>query len=217
MRIVSTNTGEPKTIEWNGKKVLTGTYKYSVPGPVFLGKENVDNDSVMDRKHHGGIDKACYLYSADHYTYWGKLYPTLEMPWGMFGENLTVEGLFENNIHIGDIFQAGEATVQVTQPRQPCYKLGIRFENSMVVKQFVESGFPGVYVRILKTGNIMAGDHLVCLEKQKTVSVQEIFKLLYTPEFSKEAIEEAINNPWLAESCRRDLLKRWRNSLDNES
>lgn len=213
MKIVSTNTGKPQTIEWNGKQVQTGIFKYAVQGPVFLGTENVENDSVIDRKHHGGLDKACYLYSADHYIYWKSYFPELEMPWGMFGENLTVQGLLENEINIGDIFMAGDATVQATQPRQPCYKLGIRFDDPKIVKQFVESGFPGVYVRILKTGYVKPGDQLVLIEKKNSVSIKKVFELLYTSEFQKRALEGALYNPFLAESCRRDLQKRWKEFL----
>ena len=213
MKIISTNTGAPKTIDWNGKKVLTGIYKYSVAGPVFLGKEDVENDSVMDRKHHGGFDKACYLYSADHYSYWKALYPAAEMPWGMFGENLTVEGLHEGSIHIGDVFRAGEAVVQVTQPRQPCYKLGIRFGDSAVVKKFAESGFPGVYVRIIETGHVVPGDPFICIEKKNSFSVQKIFEMLYSIECSTDEILAAIDNPYLAASCRNDLLKRMNKCL----
>lgn len=213
MNIVSANIGNPRTIEWKGELVQTGIYKYSAGEPVFLGPEDVKNDSVIDRKHHGGIDKACYLYSADHYTWWQELYPDLEMPFGMFGENLTVEGLHEKNIHIGDVFQAGEAIIQVTQPRQPCYKLGIRFGNPGVVKQFVNSGFPGVYVRILKTGFVASGDALICIDRKDSVSVQKVFELLYTSELQKEALEKTLAHPSLAKSCRSDLLKRWKDLL----
>lgn len=213
MKIISINIGDPQTIEWNGKAIQTGIYKYPVSEPVFLGKENVENDSVIDRKHHGGIDKACYLYSADHYSYWGNFYPGLEMPWGMFGENLTIEGLHENDIHIGDIFQAGEVAVQVTQPRQPCYKLGIRFGDSRVVKQFVESGFPGVYVKIINTGFVRPGDPFVRIEMKNSVTVQKVFRLLYTSEFDENELSMAIENPFLASSCRKDLLKRWKEFL----
>jgi MOSC domain-containing protein YiiM len=214
MRIISTNIGEPKTVVWHGKKVQTGIYKFSVNHPIFLGNEDVENDHVMDRKYHGGVDKACYLYSANHYNWWKKIYPELEMPWGMFGENLTVEGLYENNIHIGDIFEIGEAVVQATQPRQPCYKLGIRFNNSNVVKQFAGSGFPGVYVRVLKNGKVQKGDKMNLAEKSGSVSVQKVFELLYTHNFQEESLKRALNNPFLAESCRRDLLKRWSTDLE---
>jgi MOSC domain-containing protein YiiM len=213
MKVISTNIGEPQKIVWQGKDELTGIYKYPVNRPVYLGDEDVETDHVIDRKHHGGIDKACYLYSADHYNYWEKFYPELELPWGMFGENLTIEGLFENEIGIGDIFETGEVTVQVTQPRQPCYKLGIRFGNPIAVKQFVNSGFPGVYVRVLNNGFVKPGDDLIPVKKTGSVSVQKVFELLYTDYYQEEEIKEAIGNLYLAESCRKDLLKRWRNYL----
>ena len=209
MKIISTNIGEPKTIEWNGKMVQTGIYKYPVEKPIFLGLEDVEDDHVIDRRYHGGIDKACYLYSADHYSYWKKFYPDLEMPWGMFGENLTVEGLQEAEINIGDIFKIGEAVVQATQPRQPCYKLGIRFGDQKMVKQFVDSGFAGVYVRVLEKGFVHAGDEMVLVEKKVSLSVMNVFELLYSPTFRKEAVGQAVNDVFIAESCRNDLLKRW--------
>jgi MOSC domain-containing protein YiiM len=214
MIVISTNIGEPKTIVWHGKKEQTGIYKYPVEHPIFLGTEDVENDHVMDRKYHGGVDKACYLYSADNYNFWKKFYPELEMPWGMFGENLTVEGLHENEITVGDIFEIGEAVVQATQPRQPCYKLGIRFQNPKVVKQFVESGFPGVYVRVLKNGMVKTGEKMILKEKSNSISIQKVFELLYTDNFQEELLKQALNNPFLAESCRRDLLKRWKDHLD---
>jgi MOSC domain-containing protein YiiM len=209
MKIISTNIGEAKTVSWHGKEVTTGIFKYPVSEAIFLGAEDVDNDHVIDRKYHGGFDKACYLYSADQYKYWKNLYPNLELPWGMFGENLTVEGLHEADINIGDIFKIGSAIVQATQPRQPCYKLDIRFETRGLVKQFVDSGFPGVYVRVLEKGNVTSGDFMERIERKNSLSIQKIFQLLYASEFEKEAIQSAINDPFIAESCRKDLLKRW--------
>ena len=209
MKIISTNIGEARTIQWHGKEVKTGIYKFQVEQPIYLGTEDVGNDHVIDRKYHGGADKACYLYSADHYDYWKRLYPNVEMPWGMFGENLTVEGLREAEINIGDIFKIGEATVQVTQPRQPCYKLDIRFNASGLVKQFIDSGFPGVYVRILGNGHVKSGDSMELIERKNSISIQKVFELVYTKEFEKEAVDAAVNDPFIAESCRKDLLKRW--------
>jgi len=213
MKVISTNIGKPTTIEWNGKKVQTGIYKYEVKESIFLGTEDVKNDNVMDRKHHGGVDKACYLYSANHYNYWKKIYSELEMPWGIFGENLTVEGLHEAEINIGDTFQLGETVVQATQPRQPCFKLGIRFGNPKMAKMFVDSGFSGVYLRVLKNGKVKTGNEFISVEKKNSLSIQKIFELLYTDEFQKEAVETAVNDPLLAESCRRDLLRRWKDLL----
>ena len=213
MKVISVNIGEPRTIQWQGKEVKSGIYKHPVDSPIYLEKEDVKNDHVMNRKYHGGVDKACYTYSQDHYNYWKKFYPELEMPWGMFGENLTVEGLNEAEIFIGDIFKIGNSEVQATQPRQPCYKLGVRFGTPMVVKQFVQFGFPGVYLRVLKTGAVKAGDKIELLEQKNSVSVQKVFELLYTDKFQKEPLEIAVNDLFLAESCRKDLLKRWGKQL----
>jgi MOSC domain-containing protein YiiM len=213
MKIISTNIGEPKTILWKGKEVKTGIFKYPVNQSIFLGSEDVDNDHVIDRRYHGGIDKACYLYSADHYKYWQKLYPQLEMPFGIFGENLTVEGLHEAQVNIGDIFKIGEAVVQAAQPRQPCFKLEFRFNDNKIVQQFVDSGFSGVYVRVLEKGNVKAGDSMELIEKKEALSIQKVYELLYTSEFQNEAVEQAVNNPFIAASCRKDLLKRWGDQL----
>jgi len=209
MKIISTNIGEPKEISYHGKMVMTGIFKFPVNQSIFLGTEDVENDHVIDRRYHGGTDKACYLYSSDHYGYWQNLYPELEMPWGIFGENLTVEGLNEAQINIGDIFKIGNAVVQATQPRQPCFKLEFRFNSGEIVSQFVESGFSGVYVRVLEKGKVKTGDSMELIERKNALSIQKIFELIYTSEFQKEAVELAVNDPFIAESCRKDLLKRW--------
>ncbi len=214
MKIISTNIGSPVTFSWRGREVATGLFKYPVSSPVFLEKEDVVNDNVIDRRFHGGVDKACYLYSADHYEYWKTVYPKIEMKFGMFGENLTIKGLDESSINIGDIFKIGGAVVQVTQPRQPCFKLDFRFGNSSMIKKFVESGYPGVYLRILNPGEIKTGDEMVLTKRNKSLSVQKVFELLYAKEFQKEAVETIINDPFLAESCRRDLSKRWNLTSD---
>ncbi|HCE57013.1 MAG TPA: MOSC domain-containing protein [Prolixibacteraceae bacterium] len=209
MKVISTNTGKARDIEWNGRIVKTGIFKFPAEAPIFLGNEDVENDDVIDRRYHGGVDKACYLYSADHYAYWRNLYPALEMPWGMFGENLTVEGLDEAEVNIGDIFEVGETIVQATQPRQPCFKLGFRFHNNEIVRQFVDSGFAGVYVRVLQKGRVKTGDEFKLIEKKQTISIRRVYELIYTDVFNKRAVEIAINDPFIAQSCRKDLIKRW--------
>ena len=208
MKIISTNIGEPRILNWNGKEVETGIFKYPVSQPIYLGSEDVENDHVIDRRYHGGLDKACYLYSSDHYEYWKKLYPDLEMPWGMFGENLTVSGLNESDIHIGDIYQVGEAIVQVSQPRQPCFKLGVRFGNQKVVDDFWLLPFPGVYVRVLQFGNVKKGDELILLERNpECLSVSQVFSIFRVNRDKYDLIRKAIDEPLLAESCRRDIQK----------
>ena len=210
MKIVSTNTGTPVTFSWKDREVSTGLFKYPVSTPIFLEKEDVVNDHVIDRRYHGGVDKACYLYSAEHYNHWQSLYPKMEMQFGMFGENLTVEGLQENKINIGDVFKIGNTIVQVTQPRQPCFKLEFRFGNSPIIRQFVESGFPGVYLRVLNPGEVKTGDEMELIERKESLSVRMVFELLYADKFQKEAVELIVKEPSLSESCRRDLLKKWK-------
>ena len=211
MKIISTNIGKAEIIEWRGKKVKTGIYKYPTNQPIFLGKEDVQNDRVIDRRYHGGNEKACYIYSADHYSYWKSLYPKLDWQWGMFGENLTIEGLNEADINIGDIFSLGETVVQATQPRQPCFKLGVRFRSQKVVREFIEFGNAGVYLRVIKIGNVQIGDSFKLIERNKTgLSFRKVFQMIYSNDFSVEEVKEAVADPLLAESCRNDLIKIWR-------
>jgi MOSC domain-containing protein YiiM len=214
MKIISTNIGEPKTINWNGKEVTTGIFKYPVNQPIFLGSEDVENDHVIDRRYHGGVDKACYLYSADHYKYWQTLDPDLELPWGIFGENLTVEGLHEADVNIGDVFRIGEAVVQATQPRQPCFKLEFRFNDNQIVRKFIDSGFAGVYVRVIEKGLVKIGDSVELIERKKSLTIHKIYELIYTDKVQREAVEQAVNDPFIAASCRRDLLKRWGSEIN---
>jgi MOSC domain-containing protein YiiM len=214
MKIISTNIGEPKTINWNGKEVTTGIFKYPVNQPIFLGSEDVENDHVIDRRYHGGVDKACYLYTADHYKYWQTLYPDLELPWGIFGENLTVEGLHEADVNIGDVFRIGEAVVQATQPRQPCFKLEFRFNDNQIVRKFIDSGFAGVYVRVIEKGLVKIGDSVELIERKKSLTIHKIYELIYTDKVQREAVEQTVNDPFIAASCRRDLLKRWGSEIN---
>lgn len=208
MQVVSTNIGKKQQITWRGQKLYTGIYKYPVNESILLGVTDVYHDDVMDRRYHGGNDKACYLYSEDHYAYWRNLYPNLDWHYGMFGENLTVAGLNEADIHIGAIYKLGTALVQITQPRQPCYKLGIRLENPKAVKQFVRAELPGAYIRVLKPGAVKTGDTMVLVEeKPENFSLKTIFHLIYQAKDNLESIKKAITMPELAESCRKDLTK----------
>jgi len=210
MQIVSVNTGEPRTIRWKGADVVTGIFKFQVEGPLFLGENGVTGDHVMDGRYHGGKDKACYLYSADHYEYWKSSYPDADWEWGMFGENLTIENMNESHILIGDVFRIGGALVQITQPRQPCYKLGIRIGNPDIVKQFSLSDFPGAYLRILKEGIVNKGDSMVIVDTfPESPSLKTVFRMLYHDSFDREEIRRAADNNHLAASCRKDLVKKW--------
>ncbi|WP_040282791.1 MOSC domain-containing protein [Psychroserpens damuponensis] len=209
MKIISTNIAQPTTFIWNGKEETTGIYKKPVATSIFLGKEDVKGDEVSDRKHHGGEYKACYLFSADQYPYWKNLYPNLNWTFGMLGENLTVEGLNEKNICIGDIYKVGNAMVQITQPREPCYKFGMKFNSKDVLKQFIDHGFPGTYIRILEEGTVKTGDTFKLVEKAtNSISTFEFFELLYASEKNKLHIKAIINNQALPQK-KRDRLKHF--------
>jgi len=208
MQVISANIAQPTTIVWRDQEVLTGIYKYGVEKPIFLNAEDVDNDNVLDRRYHGGVDKACYLYSADHYPFWKLKYPELDWNWGMFGENLTVSGLDESTIRIGDRFQIGEAVVQVSQPRQPCFKLGVRFGDQKVVDDFWNLPYPGVYVRVLKPGHVSKDDQFTLLESNPdSLSVSRVFSIFRSKRTDIDLIHKAIAEPFLAQSCRKDIRK----------
>ena len=208
MKVISTNIGQATTVDWNGKKIQTGIFKYPVDKPIYLKKEDVEDDAVVDRKVHGGEFKACYLFSSDYYDDWKKNYPHLDWGWGMFGENLTVEGLDENNTFIGDIYQLGTAVVQITEPRQPCFKLGIRFKNQGVIKEFIDYGHPGTYIRILKEGNVSKNDTLILKESAKTkLSVQQYNVLLNSRKKDLEIVRLAVDNEGIRLKKREALKK----------
>ena len=209
MKVISTNISEPKEIEYRGKKVKTGIYKQPVNTGIFLEKEDVKSDTVIDRKNHGGIDKACYLYSLESYTFWKNEYPELDWKYGMFGENLTVLGLDERLIKIGERYKIGDAVIEVSQPRQPCFKLGVRFESQTILKKFINTTHSGIYVRVLKNGLVKPNDIMELVEpKPSNPSVNDAFKCLYQKELQKSLIDKVLNCVELADSCRKDIKKR---------
>jgi len=177
MKIVATNIGERKEIDWKGKPVTTGIFKFPVETPIFLDVEKVKDDAICDRKYHGGIDQAVYVYSENHYAYWKELYPNLDWNYGMFGENLTVSDLEESQLHVGDTFKVGEVIIEVTKPRQPCMKLGVRFNDMKIVKQFWQQNLPGVYFKILQTGSVKSGDKFEQIKSYpQNPTIEEVYK-----------------------------------------
>ena len=209
MKIIATNIGKPRTVVWNKEEVTTGIYKYPVEGPLFLGSNDVKDDAVIDRKYHGGPDKACYLFSADTYPYWQSKYPLLEWSYGMFGENLTIEGLDESNLRIGDQFEVGDAIVQISEPRQPCFKLNLRFNSNQMLKQFVAYNRCGAYVRVLKTGNVEIDDTFKLIQSNdSSLTIQQVYELIFHKSPDKGTIERALEDPHLAQSTKDTLYKR---------
>lgn len=195
MKVIATNIGKPTTFTWNGKEEQTGIFKYPTTKAIYLGETDVENDTVIDRKHHAGIYKACYLYAAEQYPYWKELYPDLEWDWGMFGENLTIEGLDESKMCIGDRYQLGTAVVQISQPREPCYKLGVRFQNQNIIKQFIAHRYPGTYIKIVTPGKVAVGDELQLLQQAASpLTINTYYDFLFTKEKDPKIIQLILEN-----------------------
>lgn len=195
MKVIATNIGTPRTFTWNGVEEQTGIFKHPTTKGLFLTKNDVKGDTVIDRVHHAGTNKACYLFSADYYPYWKERYPEHDWDWGMFGENLTVSGMDEAEIRVGSIYRIGDAKVQVSQPREPCYKLGIRFGTQEILKQFIAHNHPGTYVKILEEGKVMAGASVELLEESKNIlTVQQFYKLMFQKEKPREILELFMTN-----------------------
>lgn len=208
MRVISTNIAIPKMVQWNGAEVITGIYKYPVTEPIHLGVESVENDTIADRKVHGGIFKACYLFSTEHYPYWKEKYPNLEWNWGMFGENLTMEGLDESTVRIGSIYRLGTALVEISQPREPCYKLGIKFGTQNILKEFIDHGYPGTYVKVLEVGDVKVGDGMVLeQESSNPLTIRQFYQLLYAKTKDANILKLAISNDALPQYKRERLKK----------
>ena len=207
MKVISTNIAKPKIIIYNDQEVTTGIFKKHVNTTIYLEKENVRGDEVSDRRVHGGEYKACYLFSVDYYPYWQNLYPNLDWNYGMLGENLTVSDLDESNITIGSIYKIGSALVQVTQPREPCYKFGVKFGNQDVLKQFIEHRHPGFYVRVLEEGHVQTDDEIILVKEAKnSITISEFYCLLFDKEKNQEHLNLAINNEVLPERKRIKLM-----------
>jgi MOSC domain-containing protein YiiM len=178
MKLVSVNTGLPREVTWHGRSVTTGIYKDPVAGRVTLRKLNLDGDRQADLSVHGGEYKAVYCYPIAHYDCWKRELPGRELPVGMFGENFTVEGFQEDSVHLGDQLSVGSAEVIVTQPRLPCYKLGIRFQSDDMVRRFLVSGRTGFYLAVTREGEVGAGDEIKVVGRDANeVPVSEITRL----------------------------------------
>src|SRR5260370_26192933 len=178
MKILSVNVGLPREVTWQGKLVTTGIFKEPVNEPVMLRTLNLNGDRQADLTVHGGANKAVYVYPSEHYGYWRTELPELDLPWGMFGENFTTEGLLEEAVYIGDRFRIGDTEVMVTEPRMPCYKLGIKFGRPDIIKRFLASRRTGFYFAVVRGGMVGAGDAIELIwREQQEGSVADITHL----------------------------------------
>ena len=189
MRVVSLNVGLPREVMWHGRTVTTGIYKEPVERRVDLRKLNLDGDRQADLSVHGGEYKAVYCYPVAHYDYWKKELPGRELPMGMFGENFTTDGLSEGSVHLGDRFAVGSAEVVVTQPRLPCYKLGVRFQSDEMVRRFLASGRTGFYLAVTREGEVGAGDAIKVIARDaNAVPVSEVTRLYIAKRYDDEDV-----------------------------
>jgi len=202
MKVVSVNVGLPRDVVSKGKTVTTGIFKEPVEGRVVLKSLNLDGDRQADLRVHGGVHKAVYAYPGEHYEYWRRELPGVDLPWAMFGENLTVEGMFEDQVAIGDQFRIGSAELVVTQPRLPCYKLAVKFGRDDIIKRFLDSGRTGFYFAVLKEGEVGAGDLIEIISRDANeLKVAEITRLyLHGEAGDLERLERALRVEALPDS-----------------
>ncbi|MHC0068303.1 MOSC domain-containing protein [Nostoc sp. UIC 10890] len=203
MKLISVNVGLPREVSWKGKAVRTGIFKEPVNARVMVRELNLDGDRQADLTVHGGVDKAVYVYPFEHYDYWRSELPNTELTLGIFGENFTVTGLKEEELNIGDRFQIGSVELMVTQPRLPCYKLGIRFGRSDMVKRFLASRRTGFYFRVLQEGEVVAGDTLELVSRDtNNITVANIIQLYVRERNNPELLHRATQLEALPESWR---------------
>lgn len=209
MQILSVNVGQPRQIPTNNGIVLTSIFKSPVEGSVAVREYNLAGDRQADLTVHGGPWKAVYLYPHEHYSYWAGELPGMELPFGVFGENLTTEGVSEESVCIGDQFRIGSAILQVTQPRMPCYKLALRFGRGDMVKRFWKSGRSGIYFSIVQEGQLQRGDSIHQVGAgQERVSVADIVKLFKREITDSEMFLRAMRTP-LHGSWKEEIRARW--------
>lgn len=206
MKIISTNIGQVRTVNWKKNTYTTGIFKSPIEEAIFLDKADVAKDHVVNKKHHGGEHKACYLYGANHYPFWKEKYPNLDWNWGMFGENLTVDVCQEEEIFIGSVYKAGTATVQVTQPRQPCSTLGMRFEDQGLLKTFINQTKSGIYFKVIEPGAVQNGDTFKLVQEDPAkVTVAQVFQALYRQLNNAQVLERMIQHQAMPAKLREHI------------
>ena len=209
MKLLSVNVSLPREVAHGSETVSTGIFKEPVAGRVVLRMSNLDGDGQADLENHGGIYRAAYAYSIENYDHWRRELGRADLTFGQFGENFTVEGMVEDNIHIGDIFRVGDALVEVTQPRPPCFKLGIKMGMAGFPKLFLASGRVGFYLRVLEEGEVGAGDVFERVEGDpEQMSVREMSRLLFFEPENLEGAKRALRVTALSPGWRDSFAER---------
>ena len=212
MRIVSVNVGLPREVVWKGINVRTAIFKQPVAGAVAIREPNLAGDRQADLTVHGGSGKAVYAYPAEHYEYWRKQLSDASFSWGVFGENLTTEGLREDTLCIGDLLRVGSAVLRVTQPRMPCYKLQLRFNRDDMIKRFLVSGRTGFYFSVIDPGEVGTGSKLEIMDRDPNrVTISDMVRLYLGQARDFDLLQRATNVRSLPENWRTQLLLRAQN------
>jgi MOSC domain-containing protein YiiM len=189
--------------------INTGIFKKPVSGSVMLRSLNLDGDQQADLSVHGGPFKAVYAYPSEHYEYWRKELPGVDLPWGAFGENFTTEGLMEDELHIGDRFRIGSSIVMVRQPRMPCYKLAAKFQSDDMIERFLLSGRSGFYFSVEKEGEVANGDSIELLSRESSgITIAEMNRLFVREKYNQDLLKKAVATSALPEDWRQYLLPR---------
>ncbi len=211
MRVVSLSVGLPREVEWDGHTVLTSIFKEPVDRRLRVSTLNFEGDQQSDLTVHGGLAKAAYAYPAEHYEYWRRELPEMDLPWAIFGENLTIEGLLEGEVRIGDRFRVGSVEFVVTQPRLPCYKLGIRFGRMDILKRFLHSGRTGFYFAVATEGDVGPGDSIELVARaDDDLTVADVVNLYTVDAENQDLLRRATRSPVLPESWKDYFRKRLR-------
>ena len=207
--VISVQVGIPRVIHRVGEAVSSGIFKSPVQGRVYLHSLNLEGDQQADLSVHGGRDKAVYVYPSEHYPYWRKELPGIDLPWGAFGENFTTVGLLEKTVCVGDRFTIGTAEIVVTQPRNPCFKLNLKFERDDMVKRFLASHRSGFYLRVLREGEVGAGDEIILARRDENrVSVLDALRLYLRESDSSELLHRALQVEYLSPSWREEFSEQ---------
>lgn len=209
MKLVSLNVARPQLVVYRGTTINTGIFKKPVTGPVELRTLNLDGDRQADLRVHGGPWKAVYAYPSEHYPDWRRELPAIDLPWGMFGENFTTDGLAEDDLHVGDRFQIGAAIVMVRQPRTPCQKLAAKFQRDDILERFLLSGRSGFYFSVEQEGSVEAGNAFELLDRNvEGITISEMNRLYVKEKYNQDLLRKAIHTASLPEDWREYLAER---------
>ena len=209
MKLLSLNVARPRLVEYKGMTVNTGIFKQPVSGPVQLRTLNLDGDRQADLSVHGGPPKAVYGYPSEHYPFWSRELPGIDLPWGMFGENFTTTGLAEDDLHIGDRLQIGSSILMVRQPRTPCYKLAVKFQRDDMLERFLVSGRSGFYFSVEQEGSVGAGESFELLTRASDgITISEMNRLLVRDRYNRHLLHKAMQTPALPEQWREYFSNR---------